>query len=258
MRLGAFVRHLGQLGPLALAAALLPPLGSLVLIATLEPTSAWLRAHGALGVIVFVAGFAACGGFALLPTYTPSLLGGWAFGVPVGLAATLAGFLLAATIGFALARRLSGERLMDVLREHPRGLAVHDAFVRSGFLKALLVVALLRLPPNSPFAIGNLILAASRVGYPAFLAGTLIGLAPRAGAAVAVGAGIARIDLDRPTETMAVVAGLGVTIGVVVVLGWMANRALARVAPAFRDCPPAGDPRPGGAPLARRRRSPRT
>jgi hypothetical protein len=73
-----------------------------------------------------------------------------------------------------------------------------------------------------------------------------------------VGAGLARIDLDRPTETMAVVVGLGVTIGVVVVLGWMANRALARVAPTSRDRPPAGDPRPGGATPAQRRRSPRT
>jgi uncharacterized membrane protein YdjX (TVP38/TMEM64 family) len=248
MRLGALSRRLGQLGPLALAAALLPPLGSLLLIATLEPTSAWLRGHRAFGVAAFVIGFAVCGGFALLPTYTPSLLGGWAFGVTVGLAATLAGFLLAAGIGFALARRLSGERLMDVLREHPRGLAVHDAFVRSGFWKALLVVTLLRLPPNSPFAIGNLLMAASRVGPAPFLAGTLLGIAPRAGAAVAVGAGLARVDLDRPTETLAVLTGLAVTIGVAAALGWMANRALARVAPASRDVPPAAGLTPGGAP----------
>lgn len=248
MRLGALTRRLGQLGPLALAAALLPPLGSLLLIATLEPTSAWLRGHGAFGVVAFVLGFAVCGGFALLPTYTPSLLGGWAFGLTVGLAATLAGFLLAASIGFALARRLSGERLMDVLREHPRGLAVHDAFVRSGFWKALLVVTLLRLPPNSPFAIGNLLMAASRVGYAPFLAGTLVGIAPRAGAAVAVGAGLARIDFDRPTEAMAVVAGLAVTVGVAAVLGWMANRALTRVAPASSGLPPATGHAARGAP----------
>jgi uncharacterized membrane protein YdjX (TVP38/TMEM64 family) len=244
MRLGASVRRLGQLGPLAVAATILPPLGSLLIIATLEPLSAWLRAHGALGVVVFVVAFALCGGFALLPTYTPSIVGGWAFGLAGGLSATLAGFLLAATIGFALARRLSGERLMDVLREHPRGLAVHDAFVRSGFWKAVLVVALLRLPPNSPFAMANLLLAASRVGYAPFLAGTLAGLAPRAGAAVAVGAGLARVDLDRPTEAVAVAGGLAVTIGVVAALGWMAKRALARVAPTSPSPRPTGDPPP--------------
>jgi uncharacterized membrane protein YdjX (TVP38/TMEM64 family) len=241
MRLGAAVRRLGQLGPLALAAAILPPLGSLLLILTLEPLSAWLRAQGAIGLVVFVVAFALCGGFALLPTYTPSVVGGWAFGLAAGLAATLAGFTLAATVGFALARRLSGERLMDVLSDHPRGLAVHDAFVRSGYWKAVLVVTLLRLPPNSPFAITNLLLAASRVGYGPFLVGTLAGLTPRAGAAVAVGAGLARLDLDRPTETMAVLGGLGVTIGVVVALGWMANRALARVAPTSPSPRPAGD-----------------
>lgn len=250
MRLGGSIRDLGRLGPLALAAAVLPPLGSLLLIGTLGPTSAWLRSQGALGVAVFVAAFALCGGFALLPTYTPSLLGGWAFGLTFGLAATLAGFTLAAAIGFGLARRLSGERLMDVLREHPRGLAVHDAFVRSGFWKALLVVALLRLPPNAPFAMGNLLLAASRVAFPPFLAGTVVGIAPRAGAAVAVGAGLARIDLDRPTETAAVLIGIGVTLAVVAALGWMANRALARVAPISPGRPPAAVPPPAAAPGA--------
>jgi uncharacterized membrane protein YdjX (TVP38/TMEM64 family) len=240
MRLGAFLRRLGQLGPLALAAAILPPLGTLLLIATLEPVGAWLRAHGGLGVLVFVVAFAVCGGFALLPTYTPSLVGGWAFGLASGLAATLAGFALAATIGFALSRRLSGERLMDVLRDHPRGLAVHDAFVRSGAWKALVVVALLRLPPNSPFAVTNLLLAASRVRYVPFLAGTIAGLAPRAAAAVAVGAGLARVDLDRPTQAGAVFGGIAVTIGVAVALGWMANRALARVVPTSPSPQPAG------------------
>jgi uncharacterized membrane protein YdjX (TVP38/TMEM64 family) len=108
---------------------------------------------------------------------------------------------------------------------------VHDAFVRRGFWKAVAVVALLRLPPNSPFAITNLALAASRVGYAPFLGGTVAGLLPRATAAVAVGAGLARVDLDRPTETVAVLGGLALTVGVVAALGWMANRALARVVP---------------------------
>ena len=229
MRLREGFRRLGQLGPLALASALLPPIGSLVLLGTVEQSAGWLRGHGALGLLAFVAGFAVCGGLALLPTYTPALIGGWAFGLALGLPATLLGFAAAATIGFVLSRRLSGDRLLAVLRDHPRGLVIHDAFVRSGFWRALLVAALIRLPPNAPFAMGNLLMAASRVAYGPYRVGTVVGLVPRATAAVVVGAGLARVDFSRPEQSGAVFAGIAVTIGVVVTLGWMANRALARI-----------------------------
>ena len=73
---------------------------ALVLLGTLPQSAAWLRAHDEVGVVLFVLLFAVTGGLALLPTYTPSLLGGWAFGIRLGLAATLLGFLGAATIGF--------------------------------------------------------------------------------------------------------------------------------------------------------------
>jgi uncharacterized membrane protein YdjX (TVP38/TMEM64 family) len=229
MRLWRVLRRLGQLGPLALAAVLLPPLGTVVLLGTIEQSSGWLRSHGASGVAVFIVGFALCGGFALLPTYTPAFLGGWAFGPVVGLGASMVGFVGAAVIGFSVARRLSGERLLEVLRDHPRGLVIHDAFVRSGFWRALLVVTLLRLPPSSPFAMGNVLMAASRVTYPPFLIGTLVGLTPRATAGVLAGAGLARIDFAHPERSGMVVVGIAVTIGVVVALGWMANRALTRI-----------------------------
>jgi uncharacterized membrane protein YdjX (TVP38/TMEM64 family) len=226
---GAVFRSLGQLGPLALAATLLPPLGTAVLIGTIQQSSAWLRANDVLGLVVFVTAFAVCGGFALLPTYTPALVGGWAFGFWTGLAASMAGFAGAAAIGFGVARRVSGDRLVEVLGRHPRGLAVHDAFVQSGFLKALLVVALVRLPPNSPFALSTVGLAASRVGLAPFLAGTMVGIAPRALAAVVVGAGLARLDLAHPARSGHLLIGIATTLAVVGSLGWMAGRALRRL-----------------------------
>jgi uncharacterized membrane protein YdjX (TVP38/TMEM64 family) len=225
----AVLRALGQVGPLAAAAALLPPIGSLVLLATINRSAAWLRAHDELGVIIFILAFAVCGGIALLPTYTPSLIGGWAFGIWAGLAATLAGFLGAAAIGFALARRLSGDRLMSVLQEYPRGLAIHDALLGSGFWRALLVVALVRLPPNSPFALANLLLAGSRVALVPFLLGTLVGLTPRAAAAVVVGAGLSSLDVAHPGRSGAMLAWVAITVGAVGAIGWMANRALRRL-----------------------------
>ena len=225
----AVLRALGQVGPLAAAAAFLPPIGALVLLATINRSAAWLRAHDEMGVAIFVAGFAVCGGLALLPTYTPSLIGGWAFGVWAGLSATLAGFLGASALGFALARRLSGDRLMSVLHEYPRGLAIHDALLGSGFWRAILVVALVRLPPSSPFALANLLLGGSRVALVPFLIGTLLGLTPRAAGAVIVGAGLSSVDVAHPGRSGATLAWLALTVGAVGAIGWMANRALRRL-----------------------------
>ena len=223
------VRHLRELGPLPLLATVLPPGGSLILLATIPYSCAWLRADHERGLLVFVTMFALCGGFALLPTYTPAVLGGWAFGVWTGLPATLAGFAGAAAIGFALARQLSGERLVAVLHEYPRGLAIHDAFVRSGFLKAVMVVMLVRLPPSSPFALSNVLLASSAVDFLPFLVGTVLGIAPRAGAAVVVGAGLARFDSQHPERSGQALIGIGLTLGVLLALGWLATDALRRL-----------------------------
>ena len=210
-------------------ATALPPVGSLVLLATIPYSAAWLRAHHEGGLVVFVTVFALCGGFALLPTYTPAVLGGWVFGAPAGLAATLAGFAGAAAIGFALARHVAGERLAAVLGEHPRGLAIHDAFVRSGFLRAVMVVVLVRLPPSSPFALTNVLLASSAVRFVPFLVGTVVGIAPRAAAAVAIGAGVAQLDLEQPERSGQAVIGIAVTLGVLGALGWLASDALRRL-----------------------------
>ncbi len=121
--------RLGRLGPAAAATAFLPPIGCLILLGTMNQSAPWLQSHGALGVLLFVVAFSVFGGLALLPTYAPSVLGGWAFGMAVGLAATLAGFVGAAAIGFAIARRLSGDRLVQVLDEYPRGQALHRALL---------------------------------------------------------------------------------------------------------------------------------
>ena len=69
--------RLGRLGPTAAATAFLPPIGFLILLGTMNQSAPWLQSHGALGVVLFVAAFSVLGGLALLPTYAPSVLGGW-------------------------------------------------------------------------------------------------------------------------------------------------------------------------------------
>lgn len=222
--------RLGRLGPAAAATAFLPPLGSLVLLGTMSQSAPWLQSQGLAGVALFVAGFAVLGGLALLPTYAPSVLGGWAFGVTTGLIATLAGFVGAAAIGFAIARQVSGDRLLQVLDEYPRGRALHRALLAGSTARTLLVVALLRVPLNGPFAMTNLLLAATGVGWGPFLGGSLLGLAPRVTAAVVVGASLSTLDLRHLERGGTAYASIAISLAVVVALGWMANRALRALA----------------------------
>ncbi len=224
-----WLRKLGPLGPLAVLAVAMPPLSGILLIGTLYKVGPWLRAHGDVGMLLYVGAFTVLGGLALLPTYAQSLLGGWAFGFGAGLAATLAGFVGAALVSYAISRRLSGDRLEKLLEQSTRWNAVYRALLHSGFARAVFIITLLRLPPNSPFAATNLAMAAIRVPLGPFALGTLFGLAPRTAAVVFVGAGLSQLDLSNRHQTGMFAAGAVVTIAVVVILGWMANRALRRV-----------------------------
>ncbi len=225
MRWATLIR-LGRLGPAAAATAFLPPIGSLILLGTMNQSAPWLQSHGVVGVLLFVAAFSVFGGFALLPTYAPSVLGGWAFGMAIGLAATLAGFVGASAIGFAIARHLSGNRLLQVLDEYPRGQALHRALLAGSWRRTLLVVTLLRVPPNGPFAMTNLLLAATGVGWGPYLIGSLLGLTPRVGAAVIVGASLSQLDLRHLERGGSAYLSIGLSLAVVITLGWLANRAL--------------------------------
>ncbi len=225
----SLLARLGRLGPAAAATAFLPPIGALILLGTMNQSAPWLQAHGALGVGLFVSAFSILGGLALLPTYAPSVLGGWAFGIGVGLLATLAGFLGAAALGFAISRHLSGERLLKVLDEYPRGRAVHRALLAGSAARTLVVVTLLRVPPNGPFAMTNLLLAATGVSWGPYLLGSLIGLAPRVAAAVVVGASLSTLDLRHLERGGPAYVTIGLSVAAVIALGWIANRGLRRL-----------------------------
>lgn len=226
----ATLLRLGRLGPAAAATAFLPPLGSIVLLGTMNESAPWLQSHGWAGVALFVAAFSVLGGLALLPTYGPSVLGGWAFGIGLGVAATLAGFLGAATLGFVIARRLSGDRLLNMLDESPKGRAIHRALLGRSAGRTTLVVTLLRVPPNGPFAMTNLLLAATGVSWGPFLLGSLMGLAPRVSAAVVVGASLSSLDLRHLERGTSAYVSIAASIAAVIALGWLANRALAGLA----------------------------
>lgn len=223
------LRQLGPAGPLAVIAATLPAIGGFALLFLLNLVGPWLKAHGAAGMLLYASGFAAAAGLAVLPTYAQSVLGGWAFGFGWGFPAALLGILGGAVLGYVIARRASGERVVRLIAEQPKWAAVHRSLVGGGFWKTLLVVTLVRLPPNSPFAMTNLVLASVGVGPAPYVLGSVVGLAPRTGAAVFLAAGLKELTFGQLEQRWMWIAGIVLTIVVVLILGYIANQSLTKV-----------------------------
>ncbi|UCD29216.1 MAG: TVP38/TMEM64 family protein [Planctomycetota bacterium] len=222
-----YLKRLGPVSVLAAIAASMPAIGGFVLLGTVKWSAGWLQANDELGVVCYVLGFSVMAGLALLPTYAQAFVGGWAFGFQVGVMAAIGGFMGAATIGYVIARRASGDRVVTIIEEHAKWKAVCDALIGGGFWKTLGIVTLLRLPPNSPFAITNLVLASTRVPTVIYLLGTLLGLTPRTVAAVFIGVGASDLTLFGPRWLT--ITGIVSVIVVVIIIGTIANKAVTRV-----------------------------
>lgn len=222
-------RRLGPAGPLAIVSASLPLTGAAILAGTLLWLAPWLHAHRTAGVIAaYAVCFAVTSGLAILPTQIQSGLGGWSFGFAYGAPAAVAGAWGGIVIGYLVARRASGDHVVVLIHEHPKWKAIYDTLVGSGFWKALGIVTLLRLPPSSPFAITNLVMAATRVPLGAYLLGSFVGVAPRTIAVVYIAAGLHELDFRRLGQSWLTVAGIVATAVTVIVIGIMANRAITR------------------------------
>jgi uncharacterized membrane protein YdjX (TVP38/TMEM64 family) len=229
----AIVRRLGPASALAALWAVLPAVAGFTLIAQIGPVSAWLRE---VGPWVYGIAFALGCGIGVLPTYAQAIVGGWAFGVGRGLPAALVAVTVGATIGFLLARSVSRRRAERLIQEDPRAVAIRDTLIGRGPLRTVGVITLLRLPPNSPFALTNLALAAAGAPLWGVIVGTALGLAPRTAAAVYIASRIeGELTTDVAKEAVKTGGWTGVAISIVVtlivliVIGVLAKRALARV-----------------------------
>ncbi len=214
----------------------MPALAGVVLLWKIGPVSEYLKSHGPAGLAIYALAFAVLAGLALLPTYAQAILGGWAFGVAFGLPAALAGFVGGSIIGYEVARRASKDHVEKLIDEKPKWRAVRDAMVGHGpasFWRALGTVILLRLPPNSPFALMNLLLASVKVDRAPYIIGTLIGMAPRTALAVVLGAGIqgalTKDVYNSAIPTWMKAAGIFVSLAVVAVIGHIANKAVQKM-----------------------------
>jgi len=229
LALRVILRRLGPVGPLAVVAATMPAISGLVLLGSLKWTGHWLQSQGDLGLAIYVVGFAVCAGLALLPTYAQSVMGGWAFGRLAGSTAAMTGIVVGSLLAYLVARRAAGDRVVRLIGEQPKWKAVCDALIGGSFWKTLLIITLLRIPPNSPFAMTNLVLAATRVHPVAYGLGTLIGLAPRTIIATLIGAQLSELDFSNRGQTWFWVGGIVVALIVIGIIGTLANQAIARV-----------------------------
>jgi uncharacterized membrane protein YdjX (TVP38/TMEM64 family) len=171
-----------------------------------------------------------------MPTYAQSALGGFAFGLKLGIPAALIGFAGGALIGYEIAKRASGDRVVRVLKDHPKWMAVRDALVKDhekrSFWKTVGMVALLRCPPNSPFALTNLVMASVQVPRIPFLLGTVLGMAPRTGVAVVIGSSVSTFTNDALREAAPkwlLPVSLVVSFAILGMAMWIGHRAIARI-----------------------------
>ena len=183
---GVFER-LGGAAWLGVAWMVLPALGGFALLYYIRGVSEWLVSLGSAGVFVYAGAFVIAAGLGLLPTYAQAFLGGWAFGPVVGTIAALIGFVGASALGRPIAERVGRERVDQEMARNERARAVRDALVGSGPLKTLGIVTLVRIPPNSPFSLTNLVLSTTRVPWAIYLAATAMGMLPRTALVVWIG-----------------------------------------------------------------------
>jgi len=228
-------RRLGPTGALGVLWAILPGIAGFYLLSQIGPVSDWLNHRESLGLLVYVAAFVTTAGLGLLPTYAQAVLGGWVFGFALGFPAALIGFTGASLLGYAVSRLVSRDRVEQVIAENLKAAAVRNALVGRGFWRTLGVVTLLRIPPNSPFSITNLVMAASGVRLLPYTLGTLIGMAPRTAVAAffAAQAGLQARDIQQfvTKGPGAIVFITGVILLVIVlgIIGLIANKAIDRV-----------------------------
>ncbi len=230
---GEIFKRLGPAAWLGVVWAFLPALGGFMLLASVGPVSEWLRAHEGSGPFVYTGGFILAAGLGLLPTYAQAFVGGWAFGPVVGTAAALAGFVGASLIGYAIARTVGKDRVNAEIARHPKALAVRDALVGSGPLRTLGIVTLVRVPPNSPFSLTNLVLTTTGVPVWIYVVGTAVGMLPRTALVVWLASNVegalTREAMKSVREPWVIGLSIGAALVVLYLLVHIGNKAIERV-----------------------------
>ena len=139
----------------------------------------------------------------------------------------MAALIVASLIAYAIGRCIARDRVLELIAEKPAWQAVHRALLGDS-RRIIFVTTLLRIPPLSPFAIVNFVLAAARVPLWNYTLGTALGIAPRTAATAFVAAGLEQLQAKDLTDTprWMLLSGMIAFVLMCIVLGSLANRAL--------------------------------
>lgn len=232
----AKLRRLGPAGVLAFLWLAAPGVAGLLLLYELGTVSEWLHARGDAGLLVYGVVFMIASGIGLLPTTAQAVLGGWVFGPAKALFAATVAYAGAALLGLLITRAVAGRRIEQIFDTRRRARAIRDALIGRGFFQTTMMVALLRLPPQAPFAFTNFVMVSCGVAIGPFLLGSILGMIPRtlvvmifAAAAAQTGAEDIQAFVREGPGWPVAAAGILLMLAVMSIIGTIARRALIRL-----------------------------
>lgn len=231
----AFLRQLGPVGPVAIVSMTLPGVMGIVALWQANAHRAAIydlvQNNFSLAIVLYIASFAVLAGLPIMPTYAISLIGGYFLGVYAGFAASLAGYAGAAIVSYLFLYLLSGDRVERVIAEHPKWKIVRDELLIRSHWRTIGIIALLRLPPNLPFAVINLVLVTAKTNFGVYITGSVLGVIPRTAAVVLIASAIKDLEAtDIPGKWWWTVVGIALTVVVLGVITRIAQKALHKIA----------------------------
>lgn len=222
-------RGLMGVAAIGLVAVLLPGLGAVGLFEPMRGAAEAMRESGiAWWPVLVVVGAIGCG-LAVVPTHGVSLAAGFVFGPVLGTAAAILAVVAGSAIGWRAAGLAVGTRLRTTIDRTAAGRAITAAMIEAKGGRSVLAVTLARLPPQVPFALGNVIAASAGVRLAALLPGTAAGMLPRVALVAWIGAELATFQPGSDTRLLVFsIAAATVALLGLGVWSWRALRRHAR------------------------------
>jgi uncharacterized membrane protein YdjX (TVP38/TMEM64 family) len=209
-------------GAVAAAAILAWALGlyDVLSLRNLARVRAWVQDLGALGPLVFVAGYVAAE-LLFLPALPLTLVGGLAFGPFWGTAWVSAGATLGAAAAFLVARHAARGLVEQWVARSPRLLRLDRAVAQHGWR----ILMITRLVPVFPFTLQNFAYGLTRIGFWPYVLVSWVCMLPGTVAYVLAGAALSDAAAD-PRRTLAWLAGAAVlVVALSLVPGWLRRRS---------------------------------
>ena len=189
-----------RVGIPAIISLSLPALGGFILVGSAIAVQKRVESFGESGVLVFAIIYALTTGLALMPTYALSFASGVFFGFKTGGMIAVPSIVCGAIIGYLIAAVVARGRTSAVIEQNEKARIIRDALLGKSLFRTTFLVTLLRLPPNSPFALTNLVMSSVRVHPLAYIIGTAIGITPRTLAAVFIGYQAGKLTKESVAE----------------------------------------------------------